>query len=179
MIKEENTNDVSGYTVKSVDYTNVDSLSILESLMAQSKKDTEEKKEKEEEKPKRFFFMDFKSNIDRIFYATASEEEKEKIRHQQMVERGFIEEVAETVEEVVETVKEVATRTVSRLRQRMNILKSMMRKKSYTLVKHDSKVSNNTPEFRYATELHVEESEKSVLTTDNAIFNRSVFPDTS
>lgn len=178
MMNEENTNDVSGYTIKPGDPTDVeDSLAMLECLMAKSRIVKEEKKE--EEKPKRHFFMEFKNSIDFAFYTTASEEEKEKMRHQQMVERGFIEEVAETVEEVVETVKEVATRTVSRLRQRMNILKSMMKKKSYTLVKHDNKVSDNTPEFRYATELHVEESEKSVLTTDNAIFNRSVFPDTS
>ena len=38
MMNEENTNDVSGYTVKSGDYTNVeDSFAMLESLMAKSK----------------------------------------------------------------------------------------------------------------------------------------------
>ena len=160
----------------------INQLEESEEYKKKKRRELEEQKRTEEEAKKKDapkFYMRFNSFIDSVLYSLSSEEEKEEIRHQQMVERGFIEEVVETVEEVVETVREVATRTVSRLRQRMNILKSMMKKKSYTLVKHDNKVSDNTPEFRFATELQVEESVKTVLATDNAIFNRSVFPDTS
>lgn len=140
----------------------------------QRRKAIEEKRKDSTKEKKQFFFMKFDNDIDRLAYVCASAEEQEEMKRKQMIERGYI-------EEVVETVKEVATRTVSGLRRRMNVLKSMKEKKSYSLVNHNNKVLENTLEliFNKVKELYVVELNRIVLAADNATFNRSIFPDTS
>ena len=104
--------------------------------------------------------------------------EREAIKRKQMEERGLI----KKAEEVVETVKEVTTRTVSGLRLRMNILKIMREKKSYSYVTYNNgKVSENTLDVASNTikEISAMTTNRIVLAADNAIFNRSMFPDTS
>ena len=159
----------------------------LQALNKQNKQKQEEKARKEEQARKEreaeresstFFSMSFKNDVDRISYLFSSDEEKEAIKHKQMEERGFI----QKAEEVVETVKEVATRTVSGLRRRMNILKIMKEKKSYSYVTYNNgKVSENTLDvvFNIIKEISAMVTNRIVLAADNAIFNRSVFPDTS
>ena len=151
------------------------------------KQKREEKARKEEQARKEneakrnsstFFYMSFKDDVDRLDYLLSSDEEREAIKHKQMEERGFI----QKAEEVVETVKEVATRTVSGLRLRMNILKIMREKKSYSYVTYNNgKVSENTLDvvFNMIKEISAMATNRIVLAADNAIFNRSMFPDTS
>ena len=122
--------------------------------------------------------MSFKNDVDKLNYLLASNEEREAIKRKQMEERGLI----QKAEEVVETVKEVATRTVSGLRLRMNILKIMREKKSYSYVTYNNgKVSENTLDvvFNIIKEISAMATNRIVLAADNAIFNRSMFPDTS
>ena len=159
----------------------------LQALNKQNKKKQEEKARKEEQARKEreakrnsstFFGMSFKNAADKYSYLLASDEEREAIKRKQMEERGLI----QKAEEVVETVKEVATRTVSGLRRRMNILKIMKEKKSYSYVTYNNgKVSENTLDvvFNIGKEISVMAINRIVLAADNAIFNKSVFPDTS
>lgn len=158
----------------------------LQTLNKQNKKKQEEKSRKEEQARKEreakknsstFFGMSFKSAADKYSYLLASDEEREAIKRKQMEERGLI----QKAEEVVETVKEVATRTVSGLRLRMNILKIMREKKSYSYVTYDNgKVSENTLDvvFNIIKEISAMATNRIVLAADNAIFNRSMFQDT-
>lgn len=159
----------------------------LQTLNKQNEQKRKEKARKEEQARKEreakrnsstFFCMSFKSEVDRLNYLFASDEEREAIKRKQMEERGLI----QKAEEVVEAVKEVATRTVSGLRLRMNILKIMKEKKSYSYVTYNnSKVSENTLDVVFNTikEISAMVTNRIVLATDNAIFNRSMFPDTS
>ena len=142
----------------------------------------EKKQARKEREAKRdsstFFGMSFKNAADKYNYLLASDEEREAIKRKQMEERGLI----QKAEEVVETVKEVATRTVSGLRLRMNILKIMREKKSYSYVTYNNgKVSENTLDvaFNIIKEISAMAINRIVLAADNAIFNRSMFPDTS
>ena len=158
----------------------------LQTLNKQNKKKQEEKSRKEEQARKEreakknsstFFGMSFKSAADKYSYLLASDEEREAIKRKQMEERGLI----QKAEEVIETVKEVATRTVSGLRLRMNILKIMREKKSYSYVTYDNgKVSENTLDvvFNIIKEISAMATNRIVLAADNAIFNRSMFQDT-
>ena len=145
----------------------------------QARKEEKDRKEKEAERESSTFFsMSFKNDVDRISYLFSSDEEREAIKHKQMEERGFI----QKAEEVVEAVKEVATRTVSGLRRRMNILKIMKEKKSYSYVTYNNgKVSENTLDVVFNTikEISAMAINRIVLAADNAIFNRSMFPNTS
>ena len=159
----------------------------LQTLNKQNKQKQEEKARKEEQARKEreakrnsstFFGMSFKNAADKYNYLLASDEEREAIKRKQMEERGLI----QKAEEVVETVKEVATRTVSGLRLRMNILKIMREKKSYSYVTYNNgKVSENTLDvvFNIIKEISAMATNRIVLAADNAIFNMSVFPDTS
>lgn len=156
----------------------------LQTLSKQKQEEEARKKEqaRKEREAKRdsstFFCMSFKNDIDRLNYLFSSDEEREAIKRKQMEERGFI----QKAEEVVETVKEVATRTVSGLRLRMNILKIMREKKSYSYVTYNNgKVSENTLDVVFNTikEISAMTTNRNVLAADNAIFNRSMFPDTS
>lgn len=159
----------------------------LQTLSKQNKQKQKEKDRKEEQARKEreakrnsstFFGMSFKSEVDRLNYLLASDEEREAIKRKQMEERGLI----QKAEEVVEAVKEVATRTVSGLRIRMNILKIMKEKKSYSYVTYNNgKVSENTLDvvFNIIKEISAMAVNRTVLAADNAIFNRSMFPDTS
>ena len=153
----------------------------LQTLNKQNKKKHEEKARKEKEakiNSSTFFGMSFKNAADKYSYLLASDEEREAIKRKQMEERGLI----QKAEEVVETVKEVATRTVSGLRLRMNILKIMKEKKSYSYVTYNNgKVSENTLDvvFNMIKEISAMATNRIVLAADNAIFNRSMFPDTS
>ena len=153
----------------------------LQTLNKQNKKKQEEKARKEREAKRNssaFFGMSFKSAADKYNYLLASDEEREAIKRKQMEERGLI----QKAEEVVETVKEVATRTVSGLRLRMNILKIMREKKSYSYVTYNNgKVSENTLDvvFSMIKEISAMATNRIVLAADNAVFNMSVFPDTS
>ena len=156
-------------------------------LDKQNKQKREERARKEEQARKEneakrnsstFFCMSFKNDVDKLNYLLASNEEREAIKHKQMEEHGII----QKAEEVVETVKEVATRTVSGLRLRMNILKIMREKKSYSYVTYNNgKVSENTLDvaFNMIKEISAMATSRIVLAADNAIFNRSMFPDTS
>ena len=156
-------------------------------LDKQNKQKREERARKEEQARKEneakrnsstFFCMSFKNDVDKLNYLLASNEEREAIKRKQMEERGLI----QKAEEVVETVKEVATRTVSGLRLRMNILKIMREKKSYSYVTYNNgKVSENTLDVVFNTikEISAMVTNRIVLAADNAIFNRSMFPDTS
>ena len=155
-------------------------------LDKQNKQKREERARKEEQARKEneakrnsstFFCMSFKNNVDKLNYLLASNEEREAIKRKQMEERGLI----KKAEEVVETVKEVATRTVSGLRLRMNILKIMREKKSYSYATYNNgKVSENTLDvvFNMIKEISAMATNRIVLAADNAIFNRSVFQDT-
>ena len=159
----------------------------LQTLNKQNKQKREERARKEEQARKEneakrnsstFFCMSFKNDVDKLNYLLASNEEREAIKRKQMEERGLI----QKAEEVVETVKEVATRTVSGLRLRMNILKIMREKKSYSYVTYNNgKVSENTLDvaFNMIKEISAMATSRIVLAADNAIFNRSMFPDTS
>ena len=159
----------------------------LQALNKQNKQKQEEKARKEEQARKEreakrnsstFFGMSFKNAADKYSYLLASDEEREAIKRKQMEERGLI----QKAEEVVETVKEVATRTVSGLRLRMNILKIMKEKKSYSYVTYNNgKVSENTLDvvFNIIKEISAMAINRIVLAADNAIFNRSMFPNTS
>lgn len=159
----------------------------LQTLTKQNKKKQEEKARKEEQARKEreakrnsstFFCMSFKSEVDKYNYLLASDEEREAIKRKQMEERGLI----QKAEEIVDTVKEVATRTVSVLRLRMNILKIMREKKSYSYVTYNNgKVSENTLDvvFNIIKEISAMVTNRIVLAADNATFNRSMFPDTS
>lgn len=159
----------------------------LKALDKQNKQKRKEKARKEEQVRKEreakresstFFCMSFKNEVDRLNYLLASDEERESIKHKQMEDRGLI----HKAEEVVETVKEVATRTVSGLRLRMNILKIMKEKKSYSYVTYNNgKVSENTLDvaFNMIKEISAMATNRIVLAADNAIFNRSMFPNTS
>lgn len=159
----------------------------LQTLNKQNKKKQEEKARKEEQARKEreakrdsstFFGMSFKNAADKYSYLLASDEEREAIKRKQMEERGLI----QKAEEVVETVKEVATRTVSGLRLRMNILKIMREKKSYSYVTYNSsEVLENTLDvvFNIIKELSAMVTNRIVLAADNANFNRSMFPNTS
>ena len=144
-----------------------------------ARKEEQARKEREAKKNSSTFFgMSFKSAADKYNYLLASDEEREVIKRKQMEERGLI----QKAEEVVETVKEVATRTVSGLRLRMNILKIMKEKKSYSYVTYNNdKVSENTLDvaFNMIKEISAMATNRIVLAADNAIFNRSMFPDTS
>ena len=159
----------------------------LQTLTKHNKQKQEEKVRKEERARKEreakrnsstFFCMSFKNAADKYNYLLASDEEREAIKRKQMEERGFI----QKAEEVVETVKEVATKTVSGLRLRMNILKIMREKKSYSYVTYNNgKVPENTLDvvFNIIKEISAMVTNRSVLAADNATFNRSMFPDTS
>ena len=159
----------------------------LQALNKQNKQKQDEKARKEEQARKEreakrnsstFFCMSFKNAADKYNYLLASDEEREAIKRKQMEERGLI----QKAEEVVETVKEVTTRTVSGLRIRMNILKIMREKKSYSYVTYNNgKVSENTLDVVFNTikEISAMVTNRIVLAADNAIFNKSVFPDTS
>ena len=162
-----------------LDFLYLQTLSKQKKQEEKAKKEEKARKEKEAERESSTFFsMSFKNDVDRISYLFSSDEEKEAIKHKQMEERGFI----QKAEEVVETVKEVATRTVSGLRRRMNILKIMKEKKSYSYVTYNNgKVSENTLDvvFNIIKEISAMATNRIVLAADNAIFNMSVFPDTS
>ena len=159
----------------------------LQTLNKQNKKKQEEKARKEEQARKEreakrnsstFFCMSFKNAADKYNYLLASDEEREAIKRKQMEEHGLI----QKAEEVVETVKEVTTRTVSGLRLRMNILKIIREKKSYSYVTYNNgKVSENTLDVAFNTikEISAMAINRIVLAADNAIFNRSILPDTS
>ena len=144
-----------------------------------ARKEEQARKEREAKRnSSKFFGMSFKNAADKYSYLLASDEEREAIKRKQMEERGLI----QKAEEVVETVKEVATRTVSGLRLRMNILKIMREKKSYSYVTYNNgKVSENTLDvvFNIIKEISAMATNRIVLAADNAIFNRSMFPDTS
>ena len=159
----------------------------LQTLSKQNEQQKKEKANKEEQARKEreakrnsstFFCMSFNNDVDKLNYLLASNEEREAIKRKQMEERGLI----QKAEEVVETVKEVATRTISGLRLRMNILKIMREKKSYSCVTYNNgKVSENTLDvaFNMIKEISAMATNRIVLAADNAIFNKSVFPDTS
>ena len=159
----------------------------LQTLNEQKEQKRKERARKEEQARKEneakrnsstFFCMSFKNDVDKLNYLLASNEEREAIKRKQMEERGFI----QKAEEVVKTVKEVATRTVSGLRLRMNILKIMKEKKSYSYVTYNNgKVSENNLDvvFNMIKEISAMAINRIVLAADNAIFNRSMFPDTS
>ena len=159
----------------------------LQTLNKQNKQKQEEKARKEEQARKEreakknsstFFGMSFKNAADKYNYLLASDEEREAIKRKQMEERGLI----QKAEEVAETVKEVTTRTVSGLRLRMNILKIMREKKSYSYVTYNNgKVPENTLDVVFNTikEISAMATNRIVLAADNATFNRSMFPDTS
>ena len=153
----------------------------LQALNKQNKKKQEEKARKEKEakiNSSTFFGMSFKNAADKYNYLLASDKEREAIKRKQMEERGLI----QKAEEVVETVKEVATRTVSGLRIRMNILKIMREKKSYSYATYNNgKVSESNLDvaFNIIKEISAMATNRIVLAADNAIFNRSMFPDTS
>ena len=159
----------------------------LQTLNKQNEQKKKEKARKEEQARKEreakrnsstFFCMSFKNAADKYNYLLASDEEREAIKRKQMEERGLI----QKAEEVVETVKEVATKAVSGLRLRMNILKIMREKKSYSYVTYNNgKVSENTLDvvFNIIKEISAMATNRIVLAADNAIFNRSMFPDTS
>ena len=153
----------------------------IQTLTKQNKKKQEEQARKEREAKRNsstFFCMSFKNAADKYNYLLASDEEREAIKRKQMEERGLI----QKAEEVVETVKEVATRTVSGLRLRMNILKIMKEKKSYSYVTYNNgNVSENTLDVAFNTikEISAMATNRIVLAADNAIFNKSIFPDTS
>ena len=159
----------------------------LQTLNKQNEQKKKEKARKEEQARKEreakrnsstFFCMSFKNNVDRLNYLLASNEEREAIKHKQMEERGLI----QKAEEVVETVKEVATRTVSGLRLRMNILKIMKEKKSYSYVTYNNgKVLENTLDvvFNMIKAISAMATNRIVLAADNATFSRSMFPNTS
>ena len=159
----------------------------LQTLNKQNKQKQEEKARKEEQARKEreakrnshtFFGMSFKNAADKYNYLLASDEEREAIKRKQMEERGLI----QKAEEVADTVKEVAARTVSGLRLRMNILKIMKEKKSYSYVTYNNgKVSENTLDvvFNIIKEISAMATNRIVLAADNATFNRSMFPDTS
>ena len=159
----------------------------LQALNKQNKKKQEEKaREKEQARKEReakidsstFFGMSFKNAADKYSYLLASDEEREAIKRKQMEERGLI----QKAEEVVETVKEVATRTVSGLRLRMNILKIIREKKSYSYVTYnDGKVLENTLDVVFNTikEISAMATNRIALAADNTNFNRSMFPNTS
>ena len=184
-------NDLAMYEAESFsDSNSKDSmfdLLCLQTLNKQNKQKQEEKARKEEQARKEreakrnsstFFCMSFKNAADKYNYLLASDEEREAIKRKQMEERGLI----QKAEEVAETVKEVTTRTVSGLRLRMNILKIMREKKSYSYVTYDNgKVSENTLDVVFNTikEISAMVTNRIVLAADNAIFNKSVFPDTS
>ena len=156
-------------------------------LDKQNKQKREERARKEEQARKEneakrnsstFFCMSFKNDVDKLNYLIASNEEREAIKRKQMEERGII----QKAEEVVETVKEVTTRTVSGLRLRMNILKIMKEKKSYSYVTYNNgKVLENTLDvvFNMIKEISAMATNRIVLAADNATFNRSMFPNTS
>lgn len=145
----------------------------------QAKKEEQARKEREAKRNSSTFFgMSFKNAADKYSYLLASDEEREAIKRKQMEERGLI----QKAEEVVETVKEVATRTVSGLRLRMNILKIMKEKKSYSYVTYNNgKVSESNLDvaFNIVKELSAMATNRIVLAADNATFNRSMFPNTS
>lgn len=159
----------------------------IQALNKQNEQKRKEKARKEEQARKEreakrnsstFFCMSFKNAADKYNYLLASDEEREAIKRKQMEERGLI----QKAEEVVDTVKEVATRTVSGLRLRMNILKIMREKKSYSYVTYNNcKVSENTLDmaFNMIKEISAMATNRIVLAADNATFNRSMFPDTS
>ena len=159
----------------------------LQTLNEQKEQKRKEKARKEEQARKEreakrnsstFFCMSFKNDVDKLNYLLASNEEREAIKRKQMEERGII----KKAEEVVETVKEVTTRTVSGLRIRMNILKIMKEKKSYSYVTYNNgKVSesNLNVAFNMIKDISAMATNRIVLAADNAIFNRSMFPDTS
>ena len=153
----------------------------LQTLNKQNDQKQEEKARKEREAKRNsstFFGMSFKNAADKYNYLLASDEEREAIKRKQMEERGLI----QKAEEVVETVKEVATRTVSGLRLRMNILKIMREKKSFSYVTYNNgKVLENTLDvvFNIIKELSAMATNRIVLATDNTNFNRSMFPNTS
>ena len=159
----------------------------LQTLNEQKEQKRKEKARKEEQARKEreakrnsstFFCMSFKNDVDKLNYLLASNEEREAIKRKQMEERGII----QKAEEVVETVKDVATRTVSGLRLRMNILKIMREKKSYSYVTYNNgKVSESTIDvaFNMIKEISAMAINRIVLAADNATFNRSMFPDTS
>ena len=160
-------------------------LHYLQTLSEQNRQEEEARKEEQARKEREaeresssFFCMSFKNDVDRLSYMFSSDEEKEAIKHKQMEERGFI----QKAEEVVETVKEVATRTVSGLRRRMNILKIMKEKKSYSYVTYNNgKVSENTLDvvFNVIKEISAMVINRIVLAADNDTFNRNMFPNTS
>lgn len=162
-----------------LDFHYLQTLSKQKKQEEKARKEEQARKEREAERESSTFFsMSFKNDVDRISYLFSSDEEKEVIKHKQMEERGFI----QKAEEVVETVKEVATRTVSGLRLRMNILKIMKEKKSYSYVTYNNgKVSENTLDvaFNITKEISAMATNRIVLAADNAIFNRSMFPNTS
>ena len=157
----------------------------LQTLNKQNKRKEKVNKEEQARKEREakrnsstFFCMSFKNAADKYNYLLASDEEREAIKRKQMEERGLI----QKAEEVAETVKEVTTRTVSGLRLRMNILKIMREKKSYSYVTYNNgKVSENTLDvvFNIIKEISAMATNRIVLAADNAIFNRSMFPDTS
>ena len=157
----------------------------LQTLSKQKKQEEKARKEEQARKEREakrdsstFFGMSFKNAADKYSYLLASDEEREAIKRKQMEERGLI----QKAEEVVETVKEVATRTVSGLRLRINILKIMREKKSYSYVTYNSsEVLENTLDvvFNIIKELSAMVTNRIVLAADNANFNRSMFPNTS
>ena len=138
----------------------------------QKMKEAEEKRNAETKNDRPIFFMKFDSEVDRLYYMCASSEDKERIKQKQMEERGFI-------EEVVETVKEIATRTASGLRRRMNIINSMIEKKSYSLLSYNVLESALDAAFNKAKEISAMVTNRIALAADNATFNRSIFPNTS
>lgn len=162
-----------------LDFLYLQTLSKQKKQEEKARKEEQDRKEREAERESSAFFcMSFKNDADRLSYMFSSDEEKEAIKRKQMEERGFV----QKVEEVVETVKEVTTRTVSGLRRRMNILKIMKEKKSYSYVTYNNgKVSENTLDvvFSMVKELSAMATNRIVLAADNATFNRSMFPDTS
>lgn len=179
-------NEAESFSGSRSEYNMFDLL-YLQTLDEQNKQKQKEKARKEEQARKEreanrnsstFFCMSFKNNVDRLNYLLASDEEREAIKHKQMEERGFI----QKAEEVVETVKEVATRTVSGLRLRMNILKIMKEKKSYSYVTYNNgKVLENTLDVvsNMIKEISAMATNRIVLAADNATFSRSMFPNTS
>ena len=161
-----------------LDFLYLQTLSKQKKQEEKARKEEQARKEREAERESSTFFcMSFKNDVDRLSYMFSSDEEKEAIKRKQMEERGFV----QKAEEVVETVKEVATRTVSGLRRRMNILKIMKEKKSYSYVTYNNgKVSENTLDvvFNIIKEISAMTTNRIVLAADNAIFSRSMFQDT-
>ena len=157
----------------------------LQTLNKQNKRKEKANKEEQARKEREakrnsstFFCMSFKNAADKYNYLLASDEEREAIKRKQMEERGLI----QKAEEVAETVKEVTTRTVSGLRLRMNILKIMREKKSYSYVTYNSsKVLESTLDaaFNKAKEISAMVTDRIALAADNTSFNRSMFPNTS